>query len=206
MIKSASERGVNREAFVVGKGGFDAHAGVMANLDDNLPDVNNAVGGFYRGLKDINMLDNVTTIIISEFGRTISPNTNDGSDHGWGGNYFIFGGGIRGKKIYGEYPASFRETDKTMLDRGRVLPTRSWDSLWYAVSQWFGVDNNEDMDYVIPNNQNFGCDLIPDSVLYKNGVNKVSGCSGESVDVQVTVYTDEARRFTGEEQKSACSE
>ena len=82
MIESASERGVDREAFFVELGGFDAHGEVMANLQANLPTVNDAVGGFYNRLKQEGMLEKVTTIIISEFGRTSTPNTNRGSDHG----------------------------------------------------------------------------------------------------------------------------
>jgi len=80
MIGSASSRGVNREAFFVELGGFDTHSSVIPSLDDKLPTVDEAIDGFYNGLNEMNMLDKVTTIIISEFGRTISPNTNDGSD------------------------------------------------------------------------------------------------------------------------------
>ena len=82
MIESASERGIDREAFVVEMGGFDAHGEVKANLQTSLPTVNSAVGGFYNRLKQIDMLKKVTTIIISEFGRTSTPNTNKGTDHG----------------------------------------------------------------------------------------------------------------------------
>ena len=82
MIESASERGVNREAFVVEFGGFDAHGGVLANLQDRFPTVDSAIDGFYNRLTQNGMGDQVTTIVISEFGRTSTPNTNHGSDHG----------------------------------------------------------------------------------------------------------------------------
>ena len=82
MIESASERGVNREAFVVEFGGFDAHGAVLANLQDRFPTVDSAIDGFYNRLTQNGMRDKVTTIVISEFGRTSTPNTNQGSDHG----------------------------------------------------------------------------------------------------------------------------
>ena len=125
---------------------------------------------------------------------------------GWGGNYFIFGGGLKGGRIIGNYPKSFGEDDETNIGRGRILPTRSWESIWHGIAQWFGVDSVEDMDYVIPNNQNFGCDLYSDSDLYKNGTSSVPGCGGGFVEYALSVGTTEPRYLTGEEQKAACGE
>ena len=38
------------------------------------------------------------------------------------------------------------------------------------------------MDYVIPNNQNYGCDVYSDSDLYENGKSSVPGCGGGFVE------------------------
>ena len=48
--------------------------------------------------------DKVTVVLHSEFGRSIPPNASGGTDHGWGGNYFLFGGEVKGGKVLGHHP------------------------------------------------------------------------------------------------------
>jgi uncharacterized protein (DUF1501 family) len=63
------------------------------------------VGSFWAEIKAQGIENQVTVLIGSEFGRTINPSSNSGSDHAWAGNYFMFGGEIRGGRILGEYPS-----------------------------------------------------------------------------------------------------
>ena len=49
-------------------------------------------------------MNEITMLVISEFGRTINVNGNGGTDHGRGGTLFAFGGGINGG-IYGGFPS-----------------------------------------------------------------------------------------------------
>jgi hypothetical protein len=121
-----------------------------------------------------------------------------------GGNYFMFGGDVAGGKILGEYPRSFDESDPTNIGRGRLIPTRAWDSMWYGVSQWFGIIEHADLSYVLPNNVNFGCDLFMDSDLFTSGTNRITGCGGPKIDAPVDMDISEARFLTGEEQKALC--
>ena len=53
----------------------------------------------------------------------MSPNSGAGTDHAWGGNYFVMGGQLNGGKVFGEYPQGFTEDDATNLGRGRLVPT-----------------------------------------------------------------------------------
>gem|GEM_PF-4146796 len=45
-----------------------------------------------------NQLRQVTLFSASDFGRTLTSN-GDGSDHAWGGNQFVMGGGVIGKNL-----------------------------------------------------------------------------------------------------------
>jgi uncharacterized protein (DUF1501 family) len=63
-------------------GGYDGHALSNDVLEGNLPVVEQGLRAFYKEMGDQGMLDNVTFVLISEFGRTISPNSGLGSDHG----------------------------------------------------------------------------------------------------------------------------
>ena len=81
MILKHDEREVNRDAFYMTMGGFDGHSLSNEGLEGNLNVIEQGLRAFYKELTDQNMLDNVTVVVLSEFGRTISPNSGLGSDH-----------------------------------------------------------------------------------------------------------------------------
>ena len=90
----------------------------------------------------------------------------------------MFGGDVKGGKIMGKYP-SFGLSDPTNIGRGRVMPTTSWEAVFYGVSQWMGISLQDQLDYVLPNSQNFGCNLYTDYDLFKSGSNFLRGCGGK---------------------------
>ena len=53
---------------------------------------------------------------------------------------------------------------------GVWIPTTSNEGMWYGIAQWFGVESNEDLEYVLPNLNNFGCRLYSESTLYSGGI------------------------------------
>jgi len=85
-----------------------------------------------------------------------------------GRKLLCFGWCVKGKRILGQYPEKLGASGSLNIGRGRILPTRSWESLWNAVSEWFGVVPNK-MDYVLPNKANFPADqLFSEGDLFKN--------------------------------------
>ena len=52
---------------------------------------------------NMGLSDNVTAFTISDFGRTLTCNSN-GTDHGWGSHHFVVGGAVQGQDMYGQYP------------------------------------------------------------------------------------------------------
>ena len=56
---------------------------------------------FYEDVKF--MKNKVTTIIMTEFGRTNRENGNFGTDHGHGGAMYVVGGSVAGGKVYGDW-------------------------------------------------------------------------------------------------------
>ena len=99
--------------------------------------------------------DNTVVVISSEFGRKLTPNGSEGSDHGWGGHYAVFGGGVRGGRILGQYPPDLRPSGPYNLGgHGRIMPTMGWESIWSGVGEWMGVETEEEFDFVLPNLHN----------------------------------------------------
>ena len=74
---------------------------------------------------------------------------------------------MSGAQILGKYPEKLRDHDNPLnLGRGRMLPTTSWEDVWYGLAQWMGVPSS-DMSTVLPNLGNFPkSDWLNQSVLF----------------------------------------
>lgn len=81
---------------------------------------------------------------------------------------------------------------------------RSWESIWNGVAQWYGINVEDDLDYVLPNRGNFGCRLLTEKDLYKQGTQTNLGCGGDIIEINQALVLDEARYLSGEEQKELC--
>ena len=107
VIAARGALGATRQTFFVSVGGWDHHDEVLDNQARMLPPIARGLLEFRDALRELAVLDNVTTFTISDFGRTLTSNGR-GSDHGWGGHQIIMGGAVRGGQIYGDYPRSWR--------------------------------------------------------------------------------------------------
>jgi uncharacterized protein (DUF1501 family) len=111
MIKSD----VGLELAFADMGGWDTHVN-QANLLGNLArEMGEALGAFHQDMGS--RMDGVTVVTMSEFGRTVRENGTRGTDHGHANAMFAFGGGVRGGKVYGDWPGLERE----LLYEGRDL-------------------------------------------------------------------------------------
>jgi hypothetical protein len=151
LIQTHELRGTDRDLFYTSLGGWDHHRSLKKSLQEQFILLNQALDLFVTELKIQGRFDDVTVAIVSEFGRTITPNSGGGSDHGWGGNYFMFGGSVKGGVVHGKYPSNLTPDSPLNLGRGRMLPTTSWDCIWNAVNEWVGAETEEELDYCLPN-------------------------------------------------------
>mmetsp|Transcript_30659 Transcript_30659/g.64787 ORF Transcript_30659/g.64787 Transcript_30659/m.64787 type:complete len:1099 (+) Transcript_30659:67-3363(+) len=161
LMKSASVRRSKRDIFYVSHVGYDDHRRVVDQLNKNFVEINAAIEAFVDELKALQLWESTVILQFSEFGRTLSPNTGDGSDHGWGGNHFMLGGSVKGGAVLGQYPDDFEESrsNNIALRRGRLIPTTPWDAMLKGTAEWFGVGSS-DMDKVLPMHKNFPPELI----------------------------------------------
>jgi len=155
LIASSADREVERDLFFVQIDGYDQHHEMVNVLDKNLNNLNEALDSFVSGLKEINKFDDVTVVVSSDFGRTLSPNSSNGTDHAWSGHSFMFGGSVKGGKIFGSYPDDLSINNPLNVGRGRFIPTLPWEALWNAVIQWLGLNNASTLDEILPNRKAF---------------------------------------------------
>jgi uncharacterized protein (DUF1501 family)/uncharacterized protein (DUF1800 family) len=151
LIETRELRGVDRDFLYTSFGGWDHHSLLKQNLQDKFQSLNEAIDVFVTEMKRQGTFDDVTVVVTSDFGRTITPNSGGGTDHAWAGNYFAFGGSLKGGRVHGRYPDNITADSPLNLGRGRIMPTTSWDSIWNSVSEWMGAETEEELDYCLPN-------------------------------------------------------
>jgi uncharacterized protein (DUF1501 family) len=154
MIDSRDARSADADVFFLQTGGWDTHSNVEDNLNNLFGNVDASFKAFADEMKAKGTWDGVTVIQTSDFARTLGPNTGRGSDHGWGGNYMMFGGDVKGRQIVGSYPENLTDDGELSLGRGRMIPTTSWDAVFLPLAEWAGVGEDK-LDNVCPNRRNF---------------------------------------------------
>lgn len=85
-------------------GGWDTHA----NQGSSKGQLANHLAPLGQGLATLAqrlgpLFDDTTIVVVSEFGRTVRQNGNNGTDHGHGNAMWIVGGPVAGGKVYGDW-------------------------------------------------------------------------------------------------------
>jgi uncharacterized protein (DUF1501 family) len=125
---------LNSKVYYTSLNGFDTHDNQLTIHKNKLADVDDALFSFYTDLKKAALLQNVTIVIFSEFGRRVKDNGN-GTDHGTAAPMFVIGGNNKGK-IIGNNP------NLSDLDQGDLKYATDFRSVYASLLQ-----NKLDFDY-----------------------------------------------------------
>jgi uncharacterized protein (DUF1501 family) len=147
--------GVTRQIFYVQLGSFDTHDGQAPQHARLLTQLGQALEYFDGLMVQAGLGNQVTTFTASDFGRTLTSNSN-GTDHGWGSHHFVVGGGVQGHNMYGQYPV-VGANQANDVGEGRLIPTTSVDQYAGTLARWFGLTDGQ-IRQVFPNFGNFGSD------------------------------------------------
>ncbi|HTW46030.1 MAG TPA: DUF1501 domain-containing protein [Acidobacteriaceae bacterium] len=153
IIGGRSSLGVNRQIFYVQLGSFDTHDGQAPTHARLLTQLGQALEYFDGLMNDAGLGNQVTTFTASDFGRTLTCNS-DGTDHGWGSHHFVVGGAVKGQDMYGTYPI-VGVNEANDVGEGRLIPTTSVDQYAGTLARWFGLTDGQ-VKQVLPNFANFG--------------------------------------------------
>jgi len=118
---------LNSKVYYTSQGGFDTHQNQLTIHKIKLAELNDAVFGFYNDLKTANLLQNVTVVIFSEFGRRVKDN-GSGTDHGTAAPMFVVGGSNNGK-IIGRNP------NLSELNNGDLMHETDFRSVYASLLQ-----------------------------------------------------------------------
>jgi uncharacterized protein (DUF1501 family) len=153
IIGGRSGLGVTRQIFYVTLGGFDTHDNQGPQIARLLTQLGAGLEYFDAVMTTAGVSDQVTTFTASDFGRTLTANS-DGTDHGWGSHHIVVGGAVKGQDMYGTYPV-IGSNQANDMGAGRLIPTTSVEQYAGTLARWFGLSDSQ-VKEVFPNFTNFG--------------------------------------------------
>jgi len=179
LLKAHTKRGTDRDVFYIDVGGYDNHVDLKYWQKIRFEELDPALDAFRQEMKAQGKWDDVVVVAVTDFARTLTPNSSRGSDHAWGGNLFAMGGKVRGKRILGTHTigdwykdenGDMKHTGPLTLSRGRIIPTLSYNAVWNGVSQFMGIPDDGTLDYVLPNRYGSGSVLFNETDLFDTSV------------------------------------
>lgn len=139
--------GIGTRVYWVQTGGFDTHAsqgnageGAYASLMGTFSD---GLFAFYSDLRNQGLLNDTLVLQFSEFGRRVSENGSQGTDHGAAGMMMAMGGGVRGG-IFGTAASLDPDPANPTLEKsGRDVRYETDFRAVYAkvLDGWLGTDS-----------------------------------------------------------------
>lgn len=148
-VAGAIVQGVGTKVFWVQTGGFDTHSGQGVVATNGayyslMATMNDAILAFYQDMANQGALGQTLMLQFSEFGRRITENGSNGTDHGSASAMFLVGGGVRGG-IYGTAPnLNAADTQNPTLENsgGDVKMETDFRSVYAAIAdRWLGTDS-----------------------------------------------------------------
>jgi uncharacterized protein (DUF1501 family) len=129
---------INTKVYYVSLGSFDTHANQLQQQKRLFEELNDAVKSFTTDMKNNNRFEDVLMMTFSEFGRRVSQNASNGTDHGTANNMFLMGGALKQKGILNEMP------NLTDLDNGDLKYKVDFRDVYATViNKWLGVNDKE---------------------------------------------------------------
>lgn len=111
-VANLIKQGVGLRAVTIDLGNWDTHVG-QGNPTQSWDWFGNQVESLSKGLHAFytdlasgptNYMNQVSVIVVSEFGRRVLENADGGTDHGYGNVMLALGGRVNGGQVYGTFP------------------------------------------------------------------------------------------------------
>jgi uncharacterized protein (DUF1501 family) len=147
-VAGAMVRSIGTRVFYVTTGGFDTHSGQNVNAVGGayynlMATLNDGLFAFYNDLRSQGLLEDTLVLSFSEFGRRISENGSQGTDHGSASVMLAIGGRVNGG-FYGTAPNLNLDPRNPTLENNAadVRYETDFRSVYAQVlDSWLGTDS-----------------------------------------------------------------
>ena len=135
-ISTLIQSDINTKVYYVSLGSFDTHVNQEGQQKRLFTELNDAVKAFTADLKKNNRFQDVLLMTFSEFGRRVSQNASNGTDHGTANNMFFISGGLKQKGILNALP------DLSDLHDGDLKHKVDFKNVYATVlNKWLGTND-----------------------------------------------------------------
>ncbi len=127
---------INTRVYYVSIGSFDTHTAQDGKQTRLFTELNNAIKPFVGDMKANGRFEDVLMMTFSEFGRRVSQNASNGTDHGTANNMFFVGGGLKKKGLLNALP------DLADLNDGDLKHTVDFKNVYATIlNKWLKADD-----------------------------------------------------------------
>ena len=148
-VAGAMARSIGTKVFYVTTGGFDTHSTQNVNQTNGtyynlMGTLNDGLLAFYNDLSNQGLLQDTLVVSFSEFGRRISENGSQGTDHGAASVMLVMGGRVNGG-LYGTAPNLNTDTKNPTLENsaGDVTFETDFRSVYaQVIDNWLGANSS----------------------------------------------------------------
>ena len=135
-ISTLIQSDINTKVYYVSLGSFDTHVNQEGQQKRLFTELNDAVKAFTADLKKNNRFQDVLLMTFSEFGRRVSQNASNGTDHGTANNMFFISGGLKQKGLLNALP------DLSDLNDGDLKHKVDFKNVYATVlNKWLGTND-----------------------------------------------------------------
>jgi uncharacterized protein (DUF1501 family) len=135
-ISTLIQSDINTKVYYVSLGSFDTHVNQEGQQKRLFTELNDAVKAFTTDLKKNNRFQDVLLMTFSEFGRRVSQNASNGTDHGTANNMFFISGGLKQNGILSALP------DLSDLNDGDLKHKVDFKNVYATVlNKWLGASD-----------------------------------------------------------------
>ena len=128
--------GVESRVYYLALSGFDTHVRQHEQQGRLLGELSDGLAALAADLQKSNEWNNTLVLVFSEFGRRVTQNASNGTDHGTANNVFLLSGALRKPGLLNQ-PASLAD-----LDQGDLRYQLDFRSLYASIlTDWLGADD-----------------------------------------------------------------
>jgi uncharacterized protein (DUF1501 family) len=128
--------GVESRVYYLALTGFDTHVRQHEQQGRLLGELSDGLAALAADLQKSNEWENTLVMVFSEFGRRVTQNASNGTDHGTANNVFLLSGALRKPGLLNA-PASLAD-----LDQGDLRYQVDFRSLYASIlTDWLGADD-----------------------------------------------------------------
>lgn len=137
-IASLIISGAETRVYYISHGSFDTHVNQIDRQNKLFGQLDGALDALVSDLKANGRFNDVLIMTFSEFGRRVSQNASNGTDHGTANSMFLMGGGLKKPGLYNDIPdlsdldegdlkhsVDFRKVYATILDNWLLSDSRA---------------------------------------------------------------------------------